>query len=114
MNRCDGVPVQMDPSSTVIPRSHRSPPGMRALLAALGAVLAFGGCATARYAEAWHTKPQLTGPAGNGRLATVEETLPRPMHEERAKPLAATTDCLEALQFAADELTRNRGITIAA
>ncbi len=86
---------------------------MRALLAALGAVLAFAGCATARYAEVWHKKPQLTGPAGNGRLATVEERLSRAMHEERAKPLAAMADCLEALQFAVDELKRNPGNTIA-
>ena len=86
---------------------------MRALLAALGAVLAFAGCATARYAEVWHKKPQLTGPPGNGRLATVEERLSRAMHEERAKPLAAMADCLEALQFAADELKRNPGNTTA-
>jgi len=86
---------------------------MRALLAALGAVLAFAGCATARYAEVWHKKPQLTGPPGNGRLATVEERLSRAMHEERAKPLAAMADCLEALQFAVDELKRNPGNTIA-
>ena len=86
---------------------------MRALLAALGVVLAFGGCATARYAEVWHKKPQLTGPPGNGRLATVEERLSRAMHEERAKPLAAMADCLEALQFAADELKRNPGNTTA-
>ena len=31
------------------------------------------------------------------------------MHEERAKPLAAMADCLEALQFAVDELKRNPG-----
>ena len=86
---------------------------MRALLAALGAVLAFAGCATARYAEVWHKQPQLTGPPGNGRLATVEERLSRAMHEERAKPLAAMADCLEALQFAADELKRNPGNTTA-
>ena len=86
---------------------------MRALLAALGTVLAFAGCATARYAEVWHKKPQLTGPPGNGRLATVEERLSRAMHEERAKPLAAMADCLEALQFAADELKRNPGNTTA-
>ncbi|PYL80667.1 MAG: hypothetical protein DMF23_15815, partial [Verrucomicrobia bacterium] len=86
---------------------------MRALLAALGAVLAFAGCATARYAEVWHKQPQLTGPPGNGRLATVEERLSRAMHEERAKPLAAVADCLEALQFAADELKRNPGNTTA-
>jgi len=86
---------------------------MRALLAALGTVLAFAGCATARYAEVWHKQPQLTGPPGNGRLATVEERLSRAMHEERAKPLAAMADCLEALQFAADELKRNPGNTTA-
>ena len=86
---------------------------MRALLAALGAVLAFAGCATAHYAEVWHKKPQLTGPPGNGRLATVEERLSRAMHEERTKPLAAMADCLEALQFAADELKRNPGNTTA-
>src|SRR5881275_227589 len=86
---------------------------MRALLAALGTVLAFAGCVTARYAEVWHKKPQLTGPPGNGRLAIVEERLSRAMHEERAKPLAAMADCLEALQFAVDELKRNPGNTIA-
>ena len=86
---------------------------MRVLLAALGAVLAFAGCATAHYAEVWHKKPQLTGPPGSGRLATVEERLSRAMHEERTKPLAAMADCLEALQFAADELKRNPGNTTA-
>jgi pimeloyl-ACP methyl ester carboxylesterase len=80
---------------------------MRALLAALGTVLALAGCATARYAEVWHKKPQLTGPPGNGRLATVEESLTRAMHEERAKPLVAMADCLKALQSASDELRRN-------
>src|SRR5205814_10562295 len=85
---------------------------MRVLLAALGAVLAFAGCATARYAEVCHKKPQLTGPAGNGRLATVAESLSSAMHEARAKPLAAMADCLEALQFAEDELQRNPGNTI--
>jgi hypothetical protein len=80
---------------------------MRALLAGLGTVLILTGCATSRYAEVWHKKPQLTGPPGNGRLATVEESLTRAMHEERAKPLVALGDCLEALQFASDELKRN-------
>jgi pimeloyl-ACP methyl ester carboxylesterase len=80
---------------------------MRALLAALGIVLAFAGCATTRYAEVWHKKPQLTGPPGHGPLATVEENLSRAIREERAKPLAAMADCLEALQSASDELKRN-------
>jgi hypothetical protein len=86
---------------------------MRALLASLGAVLALAGCATNPYAEVWHKKPQLTGPPGNGRLAAVEESLTRAMHEERAKPLAAMADSLEALQSASDELKRNPSNTTA-
>ena len=65
------------------------------------------GCATSRYAEVWHKKPQLTGPRGPEPLATAEQNLTRAMHEERAKPLAAMADCLVALQFASDELKRN-------
>jgi pimeloyl-ACP methyl ester carboxylesterase len=82
---------------------------MRVLLAALGTVLLFGGCATAKYGEVWHKKPQLTGPPGSGLLAAVEQSLTRATHEERARPLAAMADCLEALQSASDELTRNPG-----
>jgi pimeloyl-ACP methyl ester carboxylesterase len=80
---------------------------MRALLAALGIVLAFAGCATSPYAEVWHKKPQLMGPPGSGRLATAEQSLTRAMHEERAKPLVAMADCLQALQSTLDELERN-------
>ena len=87
---------------------------MRALLAGLGTVLALAGCATGPYAEVWHKKPQLTGPPGNGQLATVEESLSRAMREERAKPLAAMADCLDALQSASDELKRNPRNTTAA
>jgi pimeloyl-ACP methyl ester carboxylesterase len=82
---------------------------MRALLAALGTVLILGGCATGRYGEVWHKKPQLTGPPGSGSLVLAEQSLTRAMHEERAKPLAALGDCLEALQSAAEELKRNSG-----
>jgi pimeloyl-ACP methyl ester carboxylesterase len=82
---------------------------MRVLLAALGTVLILGGCATSRYAEVWHKKPRLTGPPGSGPLAAAEQNLTRAMHEERVKPLAALGDCLDALQFASDELKRNSG-----
>jgi pimeloyl-ACP methyl ester carboxylesterase len=82
---------------------------MRARLAALGAVLILGGCATSRYAEVWHKKPHLTGPPGSGPLAVAEQSLTRAMHEERAKPFAALGDCLEALQSAAGELKRHPG-----
>jgi pimeloyl-ACP methyl ester carboxylesterase len=80
---------------------------MRALLAALGIVLAFAGCATSPYAEVWHKKPQLMGPPGSGRLATAEQSLTRAMHSERAKPLVAMADCLQALQSTLDELELN-------
>jgi hypothetical protein len=82
---------------------------MRVLLAALGTVLMFGGCATSRYAEVWHKKPRLTGPPGSGSLAAAEQSLTRAIHEERAQPLAALGDCLEALQAASYELKRNSG-----
>jgi pimeloyl-ACP methyl ester carboxylesterase len=80
---------------------------MRVVLGGLGIALMLVGCATSRYAEVWHKKPQLTGPRGPEPLATAEQNLTRAMHEERAKPLAAMADCLVALQFASDELKRN-------
>jgi len=80
---------------------------MRLLLAALGTVLILNGCATSRYAEVWHKKPHLTGPPGAGPLASAEQSLTRAMHEERAKPLVALGDCLDALQSTSDELKRN-------
>jgi len=80
---------------------------MRALVVALGTVLIFTGCATSRYAEVWHKKPQLIGPSGPEPLATAEQNFTRAMHEERAKPLVAMGDCLVALQSATDELKRN-------
>jgi pimeloyl-ACP methyl ester carboxylesterase len=83
------------------------PTRMRVFLACAAALFVLGGCATSRYAEAWHKKPKLTGPPGSGSLAAVELSLTRAMHEERAKPLAALGDCLEALQSASDELKRN-------
>jgi hypothetical protein len=82
---------------------------MRVLLAALGTVLILSGCATSRYAEVWHKKPQLPTPPGSGRLAIAEQNLTRAMHEERTKPLVALGDCLEALQSASDELKRDPG-----
>jgi pimeloyl-ACP methyl ester carboxylesterase len=46
-------------------------------------------------------------------LATAEQSLTRATHEERAQPLAALGDCLEALQSASAELKRNPGNAIA-
>ena len=80
---------------------------MRVLRAVLGAALILSGCATSRYGEVRHKKPQLTGPVGPEPLATAEQNFSRAMHEERAKPLAAMGDCLAALQPASDELKRN-------
>ena len=80
---------------------------MRLLLAALGTMLILNGCATSRYAEVWHKKPHLVGPQGAGPLASAEQSLTRAMHEERAKPLVALGDCLDALQSTSDELKRN-------
>ncbi len=80
---------------------------MRLLAGALSAVLICTGCATSRYAEVWHKKPQLTGPRGPEPLATVEQNITQAMHEERAQPLDALGECLEALQAASDELKRN-------
>jgi len=86
---------------------------MRVLLAALCTVVILGGCATGRYGEVWHKKPQLIGPPGNGSLAMAEQSLTRAMHEQRSQPLVALGDCLEALRSAADELKRNRQNTTA-
>ena len=80
---------------------------MRALVVALVSVLIFNGCATSRYAEVWHRKPQLIGPSGPEPLATAEQNFARAIHEERSKPLVAMGDCLVALQYATDELKRN-------
>src|SRR6516162_1694693 len=80
---------------------------MRAVLGALGAVVVFTGCATNRYAEVWHKKPQRIGPTGPEPLATAEQNFTRALHEERGKPLVAMADCLVALQSATDELKRN-------
>jgi hypothetical protein len=86
---------------------------LRLILCALGSVVLFAGCTTARYAEVWQKKPQLTGPPGSGRLATAEQNLTRAMHEERARPFAALGDCVEALQSASDELKRNSANALA-
>jgi pimeloyl-ACP methyl ester carboxylesterase len=80
---------------------------MRVLLGALGAALILSGCATSRYGEVWYRKPQLMGPTGPEPLATAEQSFTRAIHEERARPLAAMSDCLQALQSASDELKRN-------
>src|SRR5262245_35201420 len=80
---------------------------MRVVLAGVGAVLMLAGCATGRYAEVWHRNPQLIGPVGPEPLATAEHSLTRAIHEERAKPLVAMGDCLEALHSATNELKRN-------
>jgi pimeloyl-ACP methyl ester carboxylesterase len=84
---------------------------MRALFCAVGSifVLMLVGCATTPYGEVRQKKPQLTGPPGSGTLAVAEQGLTRAMHEERAHPLAALGDCLEALQIASNELKRNSG-----
>ena len=80
---------------------------MRMALAALGTALVLSGCATSRYAEVRHKKPQLTGPPGIEPLATVEKSFARAIREERANPLAGLGDCLEALQAASEELKRD-------
>ena len=82
---------------------------MRVALAVWGTALVLSGCATSRYAEVRHKKPQLTGPPGIEPLATVEKSFARAIHEERANPLAGLGDCLEALRSASDEVKRNPG-----
>jgi pimeloyl-ACP methyl ester carboxylesterase len=86
---------------------------MRLLLTALGTMVLLGGCATGRYGEVWHKKPQLAGPPGSGSLVAAEQSLTRAMHEERAQPLVALGDCLEALQTASAEVKRDPGNAIA-
>jgi pimeloyl-ACP methyl ester carboxylesterase len=82
---------------------------MRALVVTLVSVLIFNGCATSRYVEVRHRKPQLIGPSGPEPLATAEQNFARAIHEERSKPLVAMGDCLVALKYATDELKRNPG-----
>jgi hypothetical protein len=71
------------------------------------------GCTSSPYALVSHKKLHLTGPPGIGPLAVAEQSLTRAMHQERAHPLAALSDCLEALQSASHELRRNSGIATA-
>src|SRR5947209_15435839 len=80
---------------------------MRALSCAVGSIFVLVGCTSSPYALVSHKQPHLVGPAGTGLLAFAEQSLTRALHEERTKPLAAVADCLEALQFAVDELKRN-------
>jgi pimeloyl-ACP methyl ester carboxylesterase len=80
---------------------------MRVLLGSLGAAVILSGCATSPYAEVWHKRPQLIGPAGVEPLATAERNFNKAIHKERAQPVAAMGDCLVALQFASEELKRN-------
>jgi hypothetical protein len=84
---------------------------MRGRFCAVGSifVLMLIGCTTTPYALVSHKKPHLTGPPGSGTLAAAEQSLTRAIHQERAKPLVALGDCLEALQFASEELKRNSG-----
>ena len=86
---------------------------MRWLVATLSTALMVAGCATSPYAEVWHKRPRLIGSPGSGRLAIAEQNLTRAMHEERAKPLVAMGECLEALQSASDELKGNPANTTA-
>jgi alpha/beta hydrolase family protein len=86
---------------------------MRWLVATLSTALIVAGCATSPYAEVWHKRPRLIGSPGSGRLAIAEQNLRRAMHEERAKPLVAMGECLEALQSASDELKGNPANTTA-
>jgi hypothetical protein len=86
---------------------------MRWLVATLSTALIVAGCATSPYAEVWHKRPRLIGSPGSGRLAIAEQNLRRAMHEERAKPLVAMGECMEALQSASDELKGNPANTTA-
>jgi hypothetical protein len=86
---------------------------MRWLVATLSTALIVAGCATSPYAEVWHKRPRLIGSPGSGRLAIAEQNLRRAMHEERAKPLVAMGECMEALQCASDELKGNPANTTA-
>jgi pimeloyl-ACP methyl ester carboxylesterase len=86
---------------------------MRSLVAVLSTTVMVAGCATSPYAEVWHKRPRLIGPPGSGRLAIAEQNLTKAMHEERAKPLVAMGNCLEALQSASDEVKRNPRSTAA-
>jgi pimeloyl-ACP methyl ester carboxylesterase len=80
---------------------------MRMVLVGLGTVLMVAGCATGPYAEVWPKKPRLSGPPGPEPLATAEQNFTRAIHEERANPLAAMSECLQALQSASNELKHN-------
>jgi pimeloyl-ACP methyl ester carboxylesterase len=80
--------------------------GLRLDLWVLCSVLILQGCASP-YAKVSHRNPHLIGPPGSGPLAAAEQSLTRAMREERAKPLVAMGDCLDALQSASDQLKRD-------
>jgi len=79
---------------------------MRLRLCVLPTVFALANCA-APYAEVSPKKPHLTGPAGSGTLASVEQTLDRAVREHRSQPLEAVGHCLEALESTTRELRRD-------
>lgn len=77
---------------------------MRAVFCALAAALVLAGCA--QYAAVNPRRPVLVGPPGNGPLAFAEKGIERALHHDRAKPLHALGDCVEALDIASRELHR--------
>ena len=78
-------------------------PRRAGVVLAMASILA--GCA--QYAEVTEKRPHLSPPPGNGSLATAEYAITQAAHEERAHPLKALGDCLDALETASRELHRN-------
>src|SRR5436190_17029196 len=84
---------------------------MRASAWMIAAGLGLAGCA--QYASVKPAHPRLTGPPGTGELALAEQAIVRAQTHDRAKPLVALGDCLDALQVASRELHRDPGNALA-
>lgn len=80
---------------------------MRPLVCLLASTWLLAGCTSAPYAEVTPKRPRLSGPTGPEPLASAEKTIVDAMRTERMHPLNSLGECLDALQLASAQLTRN-------
>ena len=79
---------------------------IRAIFVSVGATLALASCA--QMAEVKPKRAVLQGPPGAEPLASAEQEIAHALRIERAEPLHALGNCVEALDIASRELRRIR------
>src|SRR3982751_5997280 len=85
--------------------SSRTKTSVRAILFSIGATLALASCA--QMAQVKPKRAVLQGPPGPEPLASAEKEIAHALRIERASPLHALGDCVEALDITSRELRRN-------